>query len=53
MSGLPAGRGDAFEKLVSTRLCVRFTRGLRKVETKVVKVSFNRIYGSFRGHLRS
>ena len=27
----PTGRGDAFEKLVSTRLCVQFTRGLHRV----------------------
>ena len=31
MSGLPAGCGDAFERPLSTKLCVRFTRGLRKV----------------------
>ena len=31
ISGLPAGRSDASEKLTSTRLCDRFTRGLHRV----------------------
>ena len=31
MSDRPAGRGDAFEKLISLRLCVRFIRGLHRV----------------------
>ena len=31
MSGRPAGRGDAFEMLISTRLGVSFTRGLHRV----------------------
>ena len=31
MSGLPAGRGNGFEKLMSGRLCVRFILGLHRV----------------------
>ena len=31
MSGRPAGRGDAFEKPISIKLNIRFTRGLHKV----------------------
>ena len=34
MSDRPAGRGDAFEKLISTRLCVRFARSLQRVVGK-------------------
>ena len=31
MGSLPAGRGDAFEKLISTRICVRYTRSPPRV----------------------
>ena len=49
MNGLPGGRGDAFEKLISTRVCVRFTRSLRRVVGKSCKSFLQPYLGHLRG----
>ena len=43
MSGRPAGRGDAFEKLLSTKLFVRFAHGHHRMVGLFNKRCYNRL----------